>query len=259
MADPKNDAPPPANLDPWHSLRALTPARIALGRAGSSLPTHAHLDFQLAHARARDAVHDALDAAHLADALRETGLEVVMVHSAAAHRGDYLRRPDLGRHLDPDSRDSLIALAKSASSIDAVFVVADGLSARAAQMHAPPLLASLVPRLRDAGWRLAPIIVAEQGRVALGDEIGIGLSATLAVVLLGERPGLSAPDSLGAYLTWNPRVQCTDAERNCVSNIRPGGLGYGPAADKLFHLMMESRRRGLSGVSLKDESGRLGP
>ncbi len=251
-----NDSPTP---DPWHSLRALTPARIALGRAGSSLPTGAHLDFQLAHARARDAVHDALDAAHLADALRGTGLDVVVVHSAAAHRGDYLRRPDLGRHLDPDSRDAIATLAGSARTLDGVFVVADGLSARAAQTHAPPLLAALVPRLRDAGWRLAPIIVAEQGRVALGDEIGLGLAAAIVVVLLGERPGLSAPDSLGAYLTWNPRMQCTDAERNCVSNIRPEGLGYGPAADRLLYLMTESRRRRLSGVSLKDESGTLRP
>jgi ethanolamine ammonia-lyase small subunit len=125
-----------------------------------------------------------------------------------------------------------------------VFVVADGLSATAAQSHAPPLLASLIPRLREAGWRLAPIIVAEQGRVALGDEIGLGLSAALAVVLLGEQPQPGTPDSLGAYLTLNPRMQCTDADRSCVSNIRPEGLGYGPAADRIFELMTESRRLG---------------
>lgn len=248
----------PASLgapDPWHALRALTPARIALGRAGASLPTRAHLDFQLAHARARDAVHDALDVARLREDLRAAGLESVAVRSAAPDRTTYLQRPDLGRRLDPAAREALEAAAP-ADGADAAFVVADGLSARAAQAHALPLLGALVPRLQDAGWRVAPVVVAEQARVALADEIGAVLGARLVVMLLGERPGLSAPDSLGAYLTWDPRPGRTDAERNCVSNIRPEGLVPELAAEKLAYLLMESARRGLSGVGLKDDGRR---
>jgi ethanolamine ammonia-lyase small subunit len=246
----------PAAPDPWVALRALTPARIALGRAGTSLPTRAHLEFQLAHARARDAVHDALDLPTLAADLDAAGLSTVAVRSAAPDRLGYLQRPDLGRRLDPESRARLGAAAGSA--IDAVFVVGDGLAARAAQRHAAPVLASLVPRLRDAGWRLGPAIAAEQARVALADEIGAALGAPLAVILLGERPGLSAPESLGAYLTWGPRPGRTDAERNCVSNIRPEGLSYDLAADRLLYLMTEAGRRRLSGVALKEETGMLG-
>ena len=250
--------PAPAAPDPWVALRALTPARIALGRAGASLPTAAHLEFQLAHARARDAVHDALDVARLVEALSVLGLGTVEVRSAAPDRATYLQRPDLGRRLDARSGAALAALA--ADGVDAAFVVADGLSARAARAHAPPVLAALVPRLREAGWRLAPAVVALQGRVALGDEIGALLRARLVVVLLGERPGLSAPDSLGAYLTWEPRPGRTDAERNCVSNIRLEGLVPALAADRLHHLMLEAARRRLSGVALKDDHGRmLGP
>jgi ethanolamine ammonia-lyase small subunit len=242
-------------LDPWYPLRALTPARIALGRAGASLPTRAHLDFQLAHARARDAVHDALDVAALRAALDQARLTSLAVRSAAADRATYLQRPDLGRRLDPASR---ALLEREADAVDAVMVVADGLSSRAAQAHAVPLLATLVPRLVEAGWRLAPVIVAEQGRVALGDEIGAALRASLALVLLGERPGLSAPDSLGAYLTWDPRPGRTDAERNCVSNIRPEGLVPALAADKLGYLLLEARRRRLTGIGLKDELRMIG-
>ena len=242
-------------LDPWHTLRALTPARIALGRAGASLPTRAHLDFQLAHARARDAVHEALDVAALRQALHAAGLASLAVRSAAADRATYLQRPDLGRRLDPASLERLGSVA---GEVDAVLVVADGLSPRAAQAHAVPLLATLVPRLVEAGWRLAPVIVAEQGRVALGDEIGAALRAPLALVLLGERPGLSAPDSLGAYLTWDPRPGRTDAERNCVSNIRPEGLVPALAADKLGYLLLEARRRRVTGFGLKDEMRMIG-
>jgi ethanolamine ammonia-lyase small subunit len=241
---------PPAAPDPWAALRALTPARIALGRAGQSLPTRAHLEFQLDHARARDAVHQALDARRLGDALAVSGLETLEVRSAAADRATYLQRPDLGRRLEPASRDTLTAAAEP-DGVDAVLVVADGLSARAAQSHAPPLLAALVPRLREAGWRLAPAVIALQARVALGDEIGALLRARLLLVLLGERPGLSAPDSLGAYLTWDPRPGRTDAERNCVSNIRPEGLAPELAVDRLYHLMLEAARRRLVGVTLK--------
>jgi ethanolamine ammonia-lyase small subunit len=245
-----------ATGDPWHPLRALTPARIALGRAGVSLPTAAHLDFQLAHARARDAVHDALDVPALRRDLEAAGFESLAVRSAAGSREIYLKRPDLGRRLDAASRATLEAAAGPAH--DAVFVVADGLAASAAQRHAVPLLAASAPRLRAGGWRLAPVIVAEQGRVAIADEIGGRIGAALAVVLLGERPGLSAPDSLGAYLTWEPRVGRTDAERNCISNIRPEGLAYDLAAATLMHLMTEARRRRLSGVALKADRRALG-
>jgi len=242
--------------DPWHALRALTPARIALGRAGTSLPTRAHLDFQLAHARARDAVREELDVAALRSSLAAVGLESLAVRSAAPDRAAYLQRPDLGRRLDPAGREAL-ATAAAPGGVDGAIVVADGLSARAAQAHAVPLLVRLVPRLRDAGWRLSPVIVAEQGRVALGDEIGAALEARLVLVLLGERPGLTAPDSLGGYLTWSPRPGRTDAERNCVSNIRPEGLGTAAAAERLASLALEAARRRLSGVALKDDSRAL--
>ncbi len=245
--------------DPWAQLCALTPARIALGRAGATLPTAAQLDFRLAHARARDAVHDRLDSQTLQDELSRRGIESLSVRSAAVQRSRYLQRPDLGRMLDAPSRD---LLQQRSSTIrarpDAAFVVADGLSAQAAHRHAVPLLAALYPKLTAENWTLAPVTIAELGRVALGDEIGALLGARLVVVLLGERPGLSSPHSLGAYLTWQPRSGRTDAERNCLSNIRPEGLGYDRAAAKLHFLMSESRRRELSGVALKDDTGALG-
>lgn len=243
--------------DPWRQLRTLTPARIALGRAGGSLPTQAHLDFQLAHARARDAVHDALDLDAVGAALQDTGIEFLAVKSAAEHRTQYLQRPDLGRRLDSASRDLLERTFPHDSHADAVFVAADGLSARAVHQHAVPLLGQLFPRLLAEGWCLAPVILAEQGRVALGDEVGALMNASMVVVLIGERPGLSSPDSLGAYLTWRPGSGRTDADRNCVSNIRPQGLGYVSAGGKLHYLMSEARRRRLSGVALKDDSGAL--
>ena len=238
--------------DPWAALRPRTPARIGLGRSGGSLPTGAHLDFQLAHARARDAVHRALDVPALAAGLERAGLAVATVRSAAFDRRRYLERPDLGRRLDADSRDILQGLAAPAGAPDLVFVVADGLSAQAAQRHAIPVLAALEPTLRGEGWRLGPVVVAEQGRVALGDEIGEALRADLAAVLIGERPGLSSPDSLGIYLTLSPRIGRTDAERNCISNVRPDGLSYALAAQRLRFLLTEARRRILTGVGLKD-------
>ena len=258
MTVPDNTVGGLASPDPWRQLRALTPARIALGRAGASLPTHAHLDFQLAHARARDAVHDALDVQAVGDALTQAGLQWLAVHSAAGQRDRYLQRPDLGRRLDQASRELLERRFGAAPATDAVFVLADGLSARAVQRHAVALLGHIVPRLLAEEWSLAPVVVAEQGRVALGDEIGLHLRARLVVVLIGERPGLSSPDSLGAYLTWHPRPGRTDADRNCVSNIRPEGLTYERAAGKLCYLMIEARRRRLSGVGLKDEAGDSG-
>ena len=244
--------------DPWHALRALTPARIALGRAGAGLPTAAHLDFQLAHARARDAVHDALDVPRLQTDLHAAGFDSVAVHSAAPDRAGFLQRPDLGRRLDSASHDRLISHSGAGEGREVVFVVADGLSARAAQHHAVPVLTAVAARATHENLSIiAPVVIAEQGRVALGDEVGSLLGAALVVVLLGERPGLSSPDSLGAYLTWDPRPGRTDADRNCISNIRPGGLGYELAAGKLGYLMTEARRR-LSGVRLKDDTGLLG-
>jgi ethanolamine ammonia-lyase small subunit len=248
-----------AIADPWIELRALTPARIALGRAGATLPTAAQLDFRLAHARARDAVHEALHSQTLHSELSRLGIESLCVRSAAAERSRYLQRPDLGRMLDAASRDLLQQRSSATTSrLDAAFVVADGLSAQAAHRHAVPLLAALYPKLAAENWTLAPVTIAELGRVALGDEIGALLGARLVVVLLGERPGLSSPHSLGAYLTWQPRAGRTDAERNCLSNIRPEGLDYDRAAAKLHFLMSESRRREMSGVGLKDDTGVLG-
>ena len=230
-------------------LRDFTPARVSLGRAGSGLPTRAHLEFQLAHARARDAVHHPLDAAALALDLASLGLPVVRAASAAQNRTAYLRDPNAGRTLNLASRESLAALR---GNFDAVFLVADGLSALAVHRHAAPLLSCLLPSLAD--WPLAPIVVAEQARVALGDQVGAAIGAAMSVVLIGERPGLSSPDSLGVYLTWSPAAGRTDAERNCISNIRPEGLPYPLAAHRLLFLMNESRRRKLSGVPLKEEA-----
>jgi ethanolamine ammonia-lyase small subunit len=236
-------------------LRALTPARVGLGRTGVSLPTHALLDFQRCHARARDAVHARLEGAALAAALAEvTGGDVLRLHSEAPDRATYLQRPDLGRRLDEASRDRLAQRAQN-GPWDLALVVADGLSALAVERHALGLLAELLPRLE--GWRLAPLCVVEQGRVAIGDEIGAALGAQLAVVLIGERPGLNSPDSLGVYITWEPRPGRTDAERNCISNIRAEGLSYAQAAAELEAILVQARRHRLSGVALKAEARRL--
>jgi ethanolamine ammonia-lyase small subunit len=227
-------------------LRDFTTARVALGRAGNSIPTRELLDFQLAHAKARDAVHTALDGRALA---LELGVSSITVHSAALDRMMYLRRPDLGRKLSDESRRML---KNARGEYDAVFVIADGLSALAIHRHAAALLQTVLPQLHH--WKLAPIVIAEQGRVAIGDEIGQELGAALAVVLIGERPGLSSPDSLGIYLTWNPHPGLTDAERNCISNIRSEGLTYAAAAFKLLFLMNEACRRKLSGIALKEDA-----
>lgn len=232
---------------PFARLRSATQARIGLGRAGNALPTAPLLDFQLAHARARDAVHAALDTALLAGQLE--GIETRTVASRAGDRAVFLQRTDLGRRLDPASMPAL-----APGDYDAAFVLADGLSATAVHRHAVMLLHATIERL--PGWRIAPVILAQQARVALGDDIGAALSAAQLVMLIGERPGLSAADSLGAYLTWEPRPGRRDSERNCISNIRPPhGLGYVAAADKLAWLMTEARRRRLSGIALKDEQG----
>ncbi len=256
-----SEAPPPTAPesnephDPWAALRRLTAARIGLERSGASLATRPLLDFRLAHARARDAVHEPLDQARLAADLAELGLPVLAVASLAEDRQHYLMRPDLGRRLTAEAE---AALAPHGSrDHDLVFVVADGLSARAVQGHARPLLAQALPALRAEGWRIAPLVVARHGRVALGDPIAAALRARIVAVLIGERPGLSAPDSMGAYLTWQPGPQSTDADRNCISNIRPEGIGYADAAFKLLHLLRAIRSHRLSGVRLKDESDRL--
>jgi ethanolamine ammonia-lyase small subunit len=243
--------------NPWQALRRLTPARIALGRAGVSLPTQAHLALQLAHAQARDAVHLQLDGAALQASLGALSAEVLLLRSAAADRLTYLQRPDLGRQLDAASRDALSQRA-AGSPCDLAIVVADGLSALAVGTHARPLLERVLPALRSAGWSIAPLCVALQGRVAIGDEIGHLLGARLVAVLIGERPGLSSPDSMGIYLTWMPAPGLTDASRNCISNIRPAGLGYDEAAYKLHYLLSQARQRQLSGVGLKDEADRPG-
>lgn len=229
-------------------MRALTPARVGLGRTGVSLQTRDMLDFQQAHAQARDAVHAPLNAAALAAELSAiTCGPVLRLHSAAADRATYLQRPDLGRRLSEASRSQL-----SSGSWDLALIVADGLSAIAVERHVPGLLQQLLPRLE--GWRLTPLVVVEQGRVAIGDEIGSALGVQLSVVLIGERPGLSSPDSLGAYITWGPRIGRTDAERNCISNIRTEGLNNAMAATQLVLYLTEARRRRLTGIALKEDS-----
>ena len=237
---------PSAPADPWTALRRHTPARISLGRAGTSLPTSEVLRFAAAHAAARDAVHLPLDVEALLAALRSHGFEATTATSCAASRTEYLTRPDLGRQLAPGTADAVPVGAGGGLCI----VVADGLSAIAAQRHAPPLLAAL----RDAGVVADRLVIATQTRVALGDAIGERVGAALALVLIGERPGLSSPDSLGAYLTWQPRTGRVDSERNCVSNIRPEGLPIADAAARIAWLVRESRRRRVTGIGLKDDS-----
>lgn len=242
--EPVHAPSPPA--DPWATLRRHTPARISLGRAGTSLPTTEVLRFAAAHACARDAVHLPLDVASLLADLQAQGLAAVSVTSRAGSRGEYLRRPDLGRQLAPASRAALDGEPADGLCI----VIGDGLSAVAAQTHAVPLVAGL-PMLGVVARR---IVVATQARVALGDEIGECVGAAQVLMLLGERPGLSSPDSLGAYLTWAPRPGRVDSERNCVSNIRPQGLALADAAARIAWLVHESRRRRLTGIALKDGS-----
>jgi ethanolamine ammonia-lyase small subunit len=243
-----------AQADCWGSLRALTPARLALGRAGASLPTDEVLRFGWDHAQARDAVQTRLDVEALQRDIGALGFATLRVASRATDRAIYLMRPDLGRRLDPDDARALEQAA--GSGCDLAVVVADGLSSLAVQRHAPAVLAE-VTRAAPSDWRFSPVVIATQARVALGDEIGERLRAGMVAILIGERPGLSSPDSLGIYLTWQPRVGRTDAERNCISNIRPAGLSYEQAARKLLWLSAQARRMKLSGVALKDRSDLL--
>ena len=236
--------------DCWAALRALTPARLALGRAGASLPTGEVLRFGWDHAQARDAVQRPLDIETLQRDITALGLATLQVASRAPDRVTYLMRPDLGRRLDEKYASGLESLGRG---WDMALVVADGLSSFAVQRYAAAVLEQIV-RSVPKEWRLAPVIIATQARVALGDDIGERLSAALVAVLIGERPGLSSPDSLGIYLTWQPRIGRSDAERNCISNIRPEGLSYGQAAYRLGWLCREASQRKLSGVGLKDRS-----
>ncbi|MDR3463265.1 MAG: ethanolamine ammonia-lyase subunit EutC [Beijerinckiaceae bacterium] len=236
--------------DPWGPLRHMTPARIGLGRAGDAPPLKTVLDFQFAHAKARDAVHAALDTEAIAAAF--PGRAILQVKSAAPNRAAYLRRPDLGRQLDPDSRALLEASAGSAC--DVVFVISDGLSATAVRDHAVPFVQACLERFTR--WRIGPLVIATQARVALADEVGALLGARICASVIGERPGLSVADSLGVYLTYGPRVGRRDSERNCISNIHPhGGLTSAQAADRLLWLTGEALRRNVTGVALKDDGG----
>ncbi|MBO0879726.1 MAG: ethanolamine ammonia-lyase subunit EutC [Mycobacterium sp.] len=239
----------PTVVDAWAELHDVTSARIGLARAGASIATAPSLALRLAHARARDAVHNALDVARLAADLGALGREVVQVQSQAADRQTYLMRPDLGRALSPNAA---AVLQKHKQGYDVTIVLADGLSARAVQEHAPPVLQHVTTAL-PRSWRVGPLVIARQGRVAIGDAIAEALQAECVAVLIGERPGLSAPDSMGAYLTYRPHGHTTDADRNCISNIRPDGIGYADAAFKLTRLLLAMRARKISGVALKDE------
>ncbi|MGY8634841.1 ethanolamine ammonia-lyase subunit EutC [Bradyrhizobium sp. 14AA] len=243
---------------PTLDLRSLTPARVALGRSGASVPTRALLDFTLDHARARDAVHAAFDAPRLLADLRALGLVVTEARSQAVDRRDYLRRPDLGRQLDAGSAELLARGAPGPCRL--AVVIGDGLSAAAVHAHAVAVVKCLLPLLAaDDGVAIDHVIVASGARVALGDEIGAILGARMIVMLIGERPGLSAPDSLGAYLTFAPKPGRTDAERNCVSNIHHAGLSYDEAAFKIAWLVREGLAREATGVALKDESADRAP
>ncbi|MCK0198567.1 ethanolamine ammonia-lyase subunit EutC [Ancylobacter sp. 6x-1] len=258
---------PSVQRDSWRRLAAMTPARIALGRAGAGLPTSEVLRFSLAHAQARDAVHAPFDASEVEAGLAGLGFPTLAVTSAASGRDIYLRRPDLGRRLSDESRAALAdwrALAgrgapENAPDLapDLAIVVADGLSSTAIHVQVVPFLQAFRARIAEHGWRVAPVVVASQARVALGDEVGALLGARAVVVLVGERPGLSSPDSLGLYLTFDPKVGRTDAERNCISNVRGEGLSHAHAAFKLSWLLKEALARRLTGVNLKDESDDL--
>ena len=247
--------------NPWRALRRFTDARIGLGRVGVSVPTREWLAFQLDHARARDAVHLPLDLdrleADMAACARTAALgPPIRLNSPLSGRADYLRRPDLGRTLDTESDERLARHAADGARPDLALVIVDGLSSVAVQRHAVPLLDALLAELAIGPDRptLVPPVVVSQGRVAVGDAVGERLRARAVLVLIGERPGLSSPDSLGLYFTWKPRRGLTDAQRNCVSNVRPGGLSHAEAARRLYYLLREAARLDRSGVALKDRS-----
>ena len=243
----------------WQELAALTPARIGLGRTGSAQTTAETLRFALAHATARDAVHMPFDADKVAADIARLGLATLVAESAADSRQTYLLRPDLGRRLCEHSRNRIAALGADHVDLDLALVVGDGLSSSAVHAHAAAVVAALLPLVAREGWRIGPVVVARQARVALADEVGEILGARLVLMLIGERPGLSTPDSLGLYLTHGPRIGRNDGERNCISNVHGAGLPPEVAAFKAAWLMREALARRLTGVALKDESdGALG-
>lgn len=235
--------------DPWSGLRRITAARIALGRTGSSLPLAASLSFKLDHARARDAVHTPLQQAELAAGLRDAGIACRELESEVADRSEYLTRPDKGRRLSKASRRQLQGVD---AGCDVCLVIGDGLSARAIHENARNYVQLTIPLLEQAGLRVGPVCVVRNARVAIGDEIGELLGAKVVVMLIGERPGLSSPNSLGVYMTLHPRVGTTDERRNCISNVREGGLPIIEGVRKLGYLVEESLKLGTSGVELKD-------
>jgi ethanolamine ammonia-lyase small subunit len=242
--------------DPWSPLKQFTQARIALGRTGCSVPTKQTLDLNMAHAHARDAVYAELTLDAIEQQLQSFNLVVLQLKSMATHRTQYLQRPDLGRRLHPVSTEQLPAFGEYPA--DVAIIIADGLSASGINAHSLPLLQELIPLIQNQGLTIAPICLVEQGRVAIADDIGAGLKVKLSIILIGERPGLSSADSIGAYITYNPQPGLTDDARNCVSNIRPGGLPFKQAAIKIGHLTQAAFRRKLSGVNLKDDMGLLG-
>lgn len=248
-----NDNNAEISQDPWHSLKQFTPARIALGRAGMSLTTRACLDFQLAHALARDAVNIPLDLTKVAQHLQEQGYQTLCLQSQAENQSMYLQRPDLGRLL---CSSALTALQQTLPlQADVVIVVADGLSSKAIEQHAEPLITLLLPELQASGYRLAPVCLVKHGRVAVGDAIAEQYSARLCIILIGERPGLSSPDSMGIYFTYQAKSGIsTDADRNCISNIHKSGLSYEQAVKKLLFLIKAAEQLTFSGVNLKDET-----
>jgi ethanolamine ammonia-lyase small subunit len=241
-------------LENSNPLKAFTAARIGIGLIGTSVPLKHSLEFKLAHAHARDAVYSHLDVEKLSQTIKQFNLPVLFLNSEAENRARYLQRPDLGRKLNKSSLEQL----ENSIATDISIIIVDGLSATAVNENVEGLLSFLIPKLLAAKLKLAPICLVEQGRVAIGDHIAYGLSAKLSLVLIGERPGLSAADSMGAYLTYNPKPGLTDESRNCISNIRPMGLDHEPAADKIFYLVREAFKRKLSGVNLKDNAGLLG-
>jgi ethanolamine ammonia-lyase small subunit len=250
--DPPHESDQLAVLDRLASLRRFTPARIALGRSGSGQLTETSLRFMLDHARARDAVHAALDFEAIGQSLRERDWDVVAVRSAAADRAEYLRRPDLGRRLSPEGR---LAIEGQRRGDDVAIVAADGLSASAIEINLQPLLDHLRRLLLAQSLTIGPLVLVEQGRVAIGDEIGEMLGARLVVVLICERPGLSAADSLGAYMTWRPRIGTMDSNRHCISNIRPAGLSPEEAATQIVGVIELAFKHAVTGVQLKDLRG----
>lgn len=244
----------PVQKDAWHSLKQFTAARIALGSTGVAIPLNELLQYRLAHAHARDAVYSELNTVAVVEELQQFQLPVYSLYSKVTNRNEYLQRPDLGRQLHTDSAKQLENIN---TPCDIALILADGLSARALNTHAIPLLKLIVPVLQELKFSLAPVTIVQQARVAIADEVGMILKAKCSIIFIGERPGLSSPDSLGAYLTYKPGIGLTDESRNCISNIRPEGMEYTIAAKKILYLIQESFRLQYSGVNLKENTDLL--